>query len=336
MSLKTTYLGLELANPIIVGASPMTIEADMVKKLEDNGAAAIVTNSLWEEQITHEAKAIDAMLAQGEGTSAEALDYFPEPDQFHDMNGEAYLEKIRKIKESVSIPVIGSLNGVSAGGWMDYAKKIQEAGADALELNIYYIPTNFHLNGEDVEQMYVDDLKAVKQQVKIPVSVKLSPYFSSFASLARQLDQSGADGLVMFNRFYQPDINLDTLELEPSVELSTSTELRLPLRWLAILCGNVNCSLSATSGIHTAEDVIKSVMVGADSAQIVSVLLEKGPGAIREMIEGVQAWMDKNEYKSIEQMKGSMSYKSVAEPAAFERANYMKTLQSFQQNHGNF
>lgn len=329
MDLTTKYMGLELKNPLVPSASPMTIELDMAKRLEDAGAGAIVTHSLYEEQINHEAHALDTFLSQGEGTSAEALDYFPEPEEYHDVDGGEYLETLRKIKESLDIPVIASLNGVSVGGWMEYAKKMQQAGADALELNIYYIPTKPSLTGADVEQMYIDDLKAVKAQVDIPVAVKLNPYFSAFANMAHRLDEAGADALVVFNRFYQPDIDLENLELAPFIEFSTRYELRLPLRWLAILYTHVNCSLAATSGIHTHEDVLKSLMVGADIAQMASVLLEKGPEHVRKILEELQLWMDQHEYESVQQMKGSMSYKSVTEPAAYERANYMKTLQSF-------
>jgi len=329
MDFSTTYLGMNLKNPLVASASPLTIEYDDVRKLEDAGIGAVVTHSLFEEQINHEEHALDAFLAQGEGTSAEALDYFPEPEEYKDIDGNDYLEKLRKIKESVDIPVIASLNGVSAGGWMQYARKLEQAGADAVELNIYYIPTNPNLTGDAVEEMYINDLKAVKSEVRIPVSMKLSPYFSSFANMAQRLDAAGADGLVLFNRFYQPDIDLENLELAPSIELSTRNELRLPLRWIAILRSHLNCSLAATSGIHNHLDVLKAMMVGANVAMMTSVLLEKGPKEVSRILEDLEAWMTKHEYTSIKQMQGSMSYKNVKEPAAYERANYMKTLQSY-------
>ncbi|MBD3226110.1 MAG: dihydroorotate dehydrogenase-like protein [Caldithrix sp.] len=328
MDLSTTYLGLKLKNPIVPSASPLSNSVDNVKRLEDNGAAAVVMYSLFEEQITHESKEIDAFLTQGTESFGEALSYFPEPDEFHNLESEDYLEQIRKLKDAVSIPIIGSLNGVSAGGWMKYAQKMEEAGADALELNIYYIPTDPSMSAEEVESMYLNDLKTVKEHVKIPVAIKLSPYFTSFANMAKKLDENGADGLVIFNRFYQPDIDLENLEVIPDIKFSTEYELRLPLRWLAILYGNVNADLAATTGIHTGYDVLKTMMTGADVAMMTSALLERGVDHVKRVLEEIRMWMDENEYVSIEQMKGSMSYKAIAEPSAYERANYMKALQS--------
>jgi dihydroorotate dehydrogenase (fumarate) len=328
MDLTTKYLGLDLKNPIIAGASPLSNNIDTVKILEDKGAAAVVMYSLFEEQINHEAQELDTFLTQGTESFAEAISYFPEPDQFHSLGGEDYLNKIAKLKKAVDIPIIASLNGVSAGGWMKYAKQMQEAGADALELNIYYIPTDTFLTGAEVEKIYLDDLKTVRSHIDIPVAIKLSPYFSSFANMAVKLDDAGANGLVLFNRFYQPDINLDTLEVTPDLQFSSSYELRFPLRWLAILYGKVKASLAATTGIHEGTDVLKAVMAGADAVQLASVLLKHGVKHVEVILNDMKKWMQEKEYESIEQMKGSMSYKSVAEPAAYTRANYMKTLQS--------
>lgn len=328
MNLKTKYLGLQLKNPVVPSASPLMANVDNVKKMEDYGAAAVVMYSLFEEQITHEQKELDAFLSQGTETFAEALNYFPEPDEFRNVHAEEYLEQIRRLKEAVDIPVIGSLNGVSAGGWMKYAKKIEEAGADALELNVYYIPTDPQMTADKIEQMYIDNLKHVKETVHIPVAIKLGPFFTAFANMAKKLDEAGADGLVLFNRFYQPDIDLETLDVVYDLEFSTPYELRLPLRWIAILYGQIKASMAATTGIHTAEDVLKSVMTGADVAMMASVLFQKGPKHIERILNDMQAWMEAHEYESIEQMKGSMSLKSLHAPAAYMRANYMKVLQS--------
>jgi len=329
MDLKTKYLGIELKNPLVPSASPLSADVDTVKKLEEYGAAAVVMYSLFEEQITHESQELDTFLAQGAESYAEAMSYFPEPDEFHNMAAEDYLEQISKLKKAVDIPIIASLNGISPGGWMEYAQKMEQAGADALELNIFYIPTNASVSSSQIEQMYLDDLKTVKEQVKIPVAMKLSPFFSSLANMAKKLDDAGADGLVLFNRFYQPDIDLEALEVKPDLELSRPYELRLTLRWLAILYGNVKASLAATSGIHSHEDVLKAMMTGADVAMMASALIKNGPQHIKTVLNNLQQWMEDHEYDSIEQMKGSMSHQNVAEPAAFVRANYMKTLQSF-------
>ncbi len=329
MNMKTTYMGLTLKNPVILSASPISEDVDKMKKAEDLGAAAVVMYSLFEEQINHEINEIDHFLSQGTESFAESLSYFPEPQEFKNLHGEEYLNLIQKLKKAVDIPVIGSLNGVSPGGWMNYAKKMEEAGADALELNIYYIATDINMTAEKVEQLYIDNLKTVKKAIKIPVAIKLGAYFSAFANMASKLDKAGADGLVLFNRFYQPDIDLKNLEVVPNLQLSNSHEMRLPLRWIAMLHGRVKASLAATTGIHSAEDVIKMMMVGADAVMIASVVLAKGVDYLGELVSGIQRWIEENEYESIEQMKGSMSYKSIADPAAFERANYIKTLQSF-------
>ena len=328
MDLTTTYMGLKLKNPIVPSASPLSYNLDSVKSLEDNGAAAVVLYSLFEEQIAHESGELDHYLNYGTESYAEATSYFPEPEQFN-LGPYEYLDHIAACKKAVDIPIIASLNGVSKGGWVQYAKNIQDAGADGLELNIYYIPTNSSLTSQEVEAMYADTLAAVKEKVSIPVAVKLSPYFTSLANMAKRLDQAGANALVLFNRFYQPDFDLAKLEVVPNLVLSTNWEMRLPLRWIAILYNNIKASLAATSGIHKTEDVIKVMMAGGDVAMVCSELLMNGVGRINELVSGVEKWMEENEYVSIDQMKGSMSQKSVGEPAAFERANYMKTLQSY-------
>ena len=328
MDLSTTYMGLKLKNPIVPSASPLTQDIDSVKALEDAGAAAVVCHSLFEEQITHESGELDHYLSYGTESYAEATTYFPEPDDFK-LGPVEYLDHIADLKKTVDIPVIGSLNGVSNGGWVKYAKNIQEAGADALELNVYYIPTNGNLTGSEIENMYIDTLKAVKENVDIPVAIKLSPYFTSMSNMAKRLDKAGADALVLFNRFYQPDFDLEKLEVVPNLVLSTNWELRLPLRWISILYSNVEASLALTSGVHSHIDVLKSMMAGADVAMMASELLVNGTGRVSEILKDLEKWMEEKEYASIQMMKGSMSQKSVEEPAAFERANYMKTLHSF-------
>jgi dihydroorotate dehydrogenase (fumarate) len=328
MDLKTTYLGLKLKNPLVPSASPLSKNVDSMKRLEDAGAAAIVMYSLFEEQIVHEAEELEHYLEYGTHSHAEAMDYFPQAEEYN-LGPDQYIELLAKAKQSLGIPVIGSLNGISTGGWIDYARKMEQAGADALELNIYYIPTDPALTSQEVEERYVNVLLAVKRTVKIPVAVKLSPYFSSFATIAVRLDKAGANGLVLFNRFYQPDFDLEALEVVPNVLLSTSDAIRLPLRWIAILHGMVKTSLAGTSGVHTAEDVIKLVMAGADVAMMCSALLKHGPTHLSKVLADLNTWMVEHEYLSIEQMKGSMSQASVADPAAFERANYMKALNRF-------
>lgn len=329
MDLSTKYMGLKLKNPIVPSASPLSATVDQVKRMEDSGAAAVVLYSLFEEQINHQIHQIDHFLTTYNESYAEALSYFPEPQSFNNMYAEEYLDHIVNLKKSVSIPIMGSLNGVSSGGWMEYAKKIEEAGADALELNIYYLAADPALTGQEVEAMYIDDVKMIKKLLNIPVAVKVGPYFSSFANMAVQLDQAGADGIVLFNRFYQPDIDLETLEVSPSLILSNSYEKRLPMRWIAILYGQLRASLAATSGVHSAEDVVKMILCGADVTMVASVLLRQGIEFIDVMLEDLKLWMDQNEYDSITVMKGSMSHQHVSEPAAFERANYLKILQSF-------
>jgi dihydroorotate dehydrogenase (fumarate) len=328
MDLTTSYLGLKLKNPIVPSASPLSYTLESMKQLEDAGASAIVMFSLFEEQIVHETSELLHYLSQGTESYAEALSYFPDVQQYN-LGPEEYIDLIYKAKKSLEIPVIGSLNGASVGGWVNYAKKIEEAGADALELNIYYIPTDPSLSGSEIENRYLKVLKMVKSTIKIPVAVKISPFFSGLSHMAQQLDKEGANGLVLFNRFYQPDIDLETMEVRPSVILSTPQAMRLPLRWIAILFNKVKANLAATSGIHTAEDVLKMLMAGADVTMMCSAILKHGPEHIKNVLRDIERWMTDNEYVSVTQMKGSMSQKSLADPTAFERANYMKSLHSY-------
>ena len=328
MDLSTQYMGMKLKNPIVPSASSLSQTVDSVKALEDAGAAAVVVYSLFEEQITHESGELDHYLSYGTESYAEATSYFPEQDDYN-MGPYEYLDHIANLKKATDIPIIGSLNGVSSGGWVQYAKNIEQAGADALELNVYYIPTNVNLTGSEIENMYIDTLKSIKENLSIPVAIKLSPFFTSMSNMARRLDHAGADALVLFNRFYQPDLDLDKLEVVPNLVLSTNWEMRLPLRWIAILHGHIKASLAATSGIHSYQDVLKIMMAGGNVAMMCSELLRNGVGRISEILNQIKVWMDENEYESIKMMQGSMSQKSVQEPAAFERANYMKALQSY-------
>ncbi|MEI8188967.1 MAG: dihydroorotate dehydrogenase-like protein [candidate division NC10 bacterium] len=326
--LSTSYLGLSLKNPLVVSPSPLCEDLGAIRKMEDAGASAVVLHSLFEEQLTLNSQDLDRFLTSGTESFAEALSYFPDMGQFT-LGPEAYLEHIQKAKKAVKIPIIGSLNGVSTGGWVSFAKKIEQAGADALELNVYYIATDPEMSGPQVEQMYADLVRDVRGSLKIPIAVKLGPYFSSMASVARRLEQAGANGLVLFNRFYQPDFDLEKLEVTPNLNLSRSEELRLRLCWVAILSGRIKADMAITGGVHTAEDVIKSMMAGAKVAMMTSALLKNGIEHLKTVREGIEAWMEKHEYASIRQMQGSMSQKSVAEPAAFVRANYMKVLRSY-------
>lgn len=327
MDLKTTYMGIELKNPVMASASPLTKDLENFKLLEDSGVSAIVCHSIFEEQITQEAQELDMSLTQGTDSFAEALSYFPAATEFK-VGPEEYLDIIRKAKGQLSIPVIGSLNGHTNGGWVDYAKQIEEAGADAVELNIFFLPTKVSTTPDDVESNYEDIIKAVKSNVKIPVAVKLAPYFSALANMVKCLDGLDVNGVVMFNRFYQPDINLDTLDVEPNVLFSTSYDLRLPLRWIAILYSNIRASLAATSGIHEAEDVVKAIMAGADVAMMCSALLKNGPQHAAKVVSGLEAWMDKKGYDSVQSMKGILSQQKCAHPESYARANYMKVLNS--------
>ena len=328
MDLSTTYMGLKLKNPLVPSAGPLTADADSIARLGEQGAAAIVLHSVFEEQIRHDEAELDHFTTQGTESFAESLTYFPQAQEYRHGPDE-YLELIRKAKQAVDVPVIASLNGVTAGGWTDYAKKMEQAGADGIELNVYYVATDPKQTGVQVETLYVDILKAVKGAVKIPVALKLGPFFSSLAATAKRLDEAGADALVLFNRFYQPDINLDSLEVVPDLVLSTPFEMRLPLRWIAILHGHVQASLAATTGVATGRDVVKLLMAGADVTQMCSVLLRKGARELATILHDLETWMEENEYTSVEQMKGSMSQRTCPDPAAFERANYMKTLNSY-------
>ncbi len=329
MDLKTTYLGLELANPIVSGSCPLGASIDTIRLLEDAGAAAIVMPSLFEEEIMAAATAQMEMESAGAGF-AEASSYIPNPEGYH-VGPDQYLEHLRKAKEAVSIPIIASLNGSSPGGWTRYAKKMEEAGADALELNTYYLATDAGEPGSDVEQRTLDIVRGVKESVSIPIAVKLSPFFSSLANLAKQLQEKGADGIVIFNRFYQPDIDIEELDVVPNLRLSTADELRLRLRWLAIISSQVEISLAATGGAHNAVDVIKAVMAGAHSVQMVSALLIHGPEHIKRTLEAIDFWLTEHEYESLRQMQGSMNLSKVPDAAKLTRANYMKMLDSWQQ-----
>jgi dihydroorotate dehydrogenase (fumarate) len=326
--LTTTYLGLKLKNPLVASASPLSESVETVRKLEEAGIAAVVMYSLFEEQIIHESLELDHFLDYGTEASAEFGTIYPQTGKYS-LKPDQYVEKLGQIKKAVQVPVIGSLNGVSAGGWMKYARKIEDAGADALELNIYYLPVDPAITASQLEDNYVRLVQDVCRSIKIPVAVKLSPFFTALPNLAKRMAEAGAKGLVLFNRFYQPDLDLETLEVVPNLILSNSHELRLPLRWIAILYGRVSCDFALTSGIHTAEDVLKSMMAGASVAMMASELLQNGPGRASAILADLKQWMDQHEYTSIQQMKGSMSQKSVEAPAAFERANYMKVLNSF-------
>mgnify|MGYP000300731969 CR=1 FL=1 len=328
VDLTTTYLGLKLKNPLVASASPLSEKVESVKRLEKEGISAVVMYSLFEEQIIHESLELDHFLTHGTETFAEALSYLPDVGKYS-LTPDKYLDQVRRIKDAVSIPVIGSLNGVSTGGWVKYARKIEEAGADALELNIYFIPNDLDLTSAELEDAYVTLVRDVRAQVSIPLAVKLSPFFTALPNLAQRLVEAGANGLVLFNRFYQPDLDLEALEVVPNLVLSNSNELRLPLRWIAMLYGRINADFALTSGVHTAQDVIKAVMAGASVAMTTSALLKHGPEKAAEILRDLETWLTEHEYESVKQMKGSMSQRAVAEPAAFERANYMKVLNSF-------
>jgi dihydroorotate dehydrogenase (fumarate) len=329
MNLVTNYLGMALKNPIVASSSPLSHNVDSIRRLEDAGAAAIVMYSLFEEQIAFEGLNLNFYLESGCNSSAESMSYFPEMENYN-VGPDEYMNLIRRAKEAVDIPIIGSLNGMTAGGWTNYAALMESAGADALELNAYYIPTNVEMTGSEVEEIYLNILTSVRQAVSIPVSMKLSPYLSSTANMAKRLVQRGANGLVLFNRFYQPDLDLEELEVVPRLILSNSTELRLPLRWVAILYGRLPVDFAITSGIHRPEDVIKGLMAGAKVTMMASELLQNGIRRIREVLFGVEQWMEQYQYDSVAQMIGSMSQQYCAQPAAFERANYMKVLASYQ------
>jgi dihydroorotate dehydrogenase (fumarate) len=328
MDLSTTYLGFRLPHPLMPGASPLVDDLDTVRRLEDAGAAAIVMHSLFEEQIVNEEITQHLHLAAHEGSHAEALSYFPGADAFA-LGPEEYLEQVSRVKDAVAVPVIASLNGTRPESWMEFARLIEQARADALEVNFYYLATDPMENSEDVEKRTLSVVTAVRDAVTIPVAVKLSPFFSAFAQLARSLDNQGADGLVLFNRFYQPDIDVENLEVVPSLRLSDSSELLLRLRWLAILSGRVRASLAVTGGVHTPLDALKAVMAGAHAVQMVSALLERGPEYLSTVRDELAHWLEEHDYESLEQAQGSMSLKRCPNPGALERSNYMKILQSW-------
>lgn len=328
MNLSTTYLGLKLRTPLVPSASPLSEDIDNIKKMEDAGASAVVMYSLFEEQLRMDRLELNQSMEQGTFSSPEALTYFPEPSEYR-LGPEEYLKHVADAKSAVRIPIIASLNGSSAGGWTDYARQIQQAGADALELNIFFVPTAMDVPGLEVERQYLEIVRSVKSVVTIPVAVKLSPFFSNLSNMARQLDNAGADGLVLFNRFYRPDIELETLEINPNLLLSTPMSMRLPLRWIAILHDRVRASLAATSGIHRASDALKILMAGADVTMLCSVLIRHGIRHIGVIEHEIVAWMEQHEYESVEQLKGSMSQKHCPDPGAFERAQYLKALAGF-------
>ncbi len=329
MDLTTQYMGLELKHPVLASASPLSKTLAGIKRLEDGGASAIVLLSLFEEQLAHDSLALDYFLSVGTDSYNEALSYFPEASSY-EVGPDKYLDLISGAKSNCTVPIIASLNGISRGGWTDYATLIEQAGADGIELNMYYLPTNTSITGAEIEQRYLDTLSDVLAAVKIPVAIKLSPYFSSTANIASQMAREGARGLVLFNRFYQPDFDLEKLEVVPSLELSRSYDMRLPLHWAAILYGHVPVDMAITSGVHTHLDVLKCMMAGASVVEIASELLHNGPGRAQEIVDAMASWMAEFEYESVRQMQGSMSQIKCPDPSAFERANYMKVLQSFQ------
>lgn len=328
MDLSTTYLGLPLAHPLMTGASPLVDRLDLVKRLEDAGASAITMHSLFEEQIAMEQRATVRHIETHADSFAEALSYFPDPDDYR-LGPDEYLEHIQRIKSVVDVPVIASLNGSSGRGWIEYAKAIQSAGADALELNIYLLATDPRESGSSIEDRVIQVARSVTDAVRIPVAVKLSPFFSSLSHLAARLDQTGVKGLVLFNRFYQPDIDVEELEVVRSLRLSDSSELLLRLRWLAVLSGRVQASLAVTGGVHTVLDAVKAIMCGAHAVQMVSALLQHGPGQLKSIISGVSEWLEAHEYESLAQMQGSMSLLRCPDSDAYERANYASVLRSW-------
>ena len=332
IDLSTTYLGLKLASPLVVSASPLSRDVDGICRLEEAGASAVVLYSLFEEQLRQEEADLNYHLAAGTESFAESLTYFPQASEFH-TGPDGYLNHIRKAKSSVRIPIIASLNGSTLGGWTKFAAEVQRAGADAIECNIYHIPTDPKLTAADVEKSYLDIVRAVKSAVTIPVAVKLSPFFSNFANIAHRFDEAGANGLVLFNRFYQPDIDLEELEIRPNVLLSSQQALRLPLTWIGILYGRVKASLAGTSGVHSAEDVVKLLMVGANVTMLCSSLMRHGVNHLRHVDRELREWMDEHEYESVQQMQGSMSQIRCPDPGAFERAQYMRAVKGMSHIH---
>jgi len=329
MNLTTTYMGLQLRHPVIASASPLSGTLDGIRRLEDGGAAAVVMFSLFEEQIRHENDAFSYLLESGTQSFAESLSYFPAVDDYP-VGPESYLNLLSRAAQAVDIPIIASLNCVTGEGWIDYARQMQQAGAAGLELNIYSVETDLDSTSAEVEQRYLDILTAVKATVSIPVALKLSPFFSAVGHMAKRLDEAGADALVLFNRFYQPDIDIDALEVTPSLGLSSAGEIRLPLLWIALLHGQLNASLAATRGVEKSDEVIKYLLAGADAVMTTSALLRNGPGYTATLLEGLQDWMEARRFASVQQLRGSMSQRNVADPAAFQRANYIRVLESYQ------
>ncbi|CUS02336.2 putative dihydroorotate dehydrogenase family protein [Candidatus Promineifilum breve] len=329
MDLRTNYLGLELKNPLVASPSPLSRDLGNIRRMEDAGASAVVLYSLFEEEINQESHALDRYLSDGTESYAEALTYFPEAPAYRAIGPDAYLEHIFRAKHAVNLPIIASLNGVSTGGWVRYAREMQGAGADALELNIYYVPTSIDLPGAEVEQIYIDLIHDVRASVQIPIAVKLSPYFSATANMMHRLSEAGADGLVLFNRFYQPDLDLENLEVVPNLILSRSDEMRLPLRWIAILYGRIKADLALTTGVHSAQDALKAVAAGANVAMMTSEILLNGIGRFGEILHEMSRWLEEREYQSLEELHGSLSQVNVAAPAAFERANYIQIVRSY-------
>lgn len=332
MDLRTTYMGMELKHPIVASAGPLSGSVANIKRLEDAGASAVVMFSLFEEQLKHESAALEHLMTAGTESFAESLSYFPEVDDYT-VGPDNYLDLLRRASEAVDIPIMGSLNGITNAGWIEYAQLMQQAGAKGIELNIYYIPADLTTNGREVEERYIEIVKAVKAAVTVPVAVKLSPFFSAIGSMAKGLDEAGADALVLFNRFYQPDFDLEKLEVTPDLHLSTPEEIRLPLLWLAVLYGKLGASLAATRGVHTPIEVVKYLMAGADVVMTTSALLQNGIDYVTTLRDGLQAWMEMRNYVSVAQMKGSMSQQNVADPTAFERANYIKMLESYKSDY---
>lgn len=328
IDLSTNYLGLKLIHPFIPGASPLADNLDTVKQLEDAGASAIVLRSLFEEQIEMDWRGVDALMLSHEESTAEAISYFPRAEEFA-LTPDRYLEHIAAIRATVNVPVIASLNGVTPGGWISLAESMQQAGADALELNIYQLPADPDVSGAEIEDTVVQLLESMLQRITIPVAVKLSPFYSSLPNFAKRLAASGACGLVLFNRFYQPDIDIEDLEVTPSLHLSDSSELLLRLRWMAILESIPNLDFSLSGGVHKPEDAIKAIMSGATTVQMVSCLLKHGPSHLRNLIVGVYEWMGEHEYTSVDELRGCMSYRKCPDPGGYERANYLRVLQTW-------
>jgi dihydroorotate dehydrogenase (fumarate) len=326
--MRTRYLGLELSNPVVVSASPLSASLDTLRRLAEAGAGAVVMQSLFEEQVEHEELHVHHVMEVGAQSQPEACAYFPELDDYN-TGPRAYLDHLQAARTVLDVPVIGSLNGSTAGGWVRYARLMEEAGAQAIELNAHIVPTDPCASGADVEARYLELVAAVCQATHVPLAVKIGPYFSSLPDMARRLVEAGADGLVLFNRYLEPDIDLDALEVVPTLHLSTPEEVRLPLRWIAVLRDCVRCSLGATSGVHRAEDALKLLLAGADVTMMASALLRHGPDRLREVREGIAAWLEEGEYDSVEQMKGSMSHRAVRDPREYERANYVKALAGY-------